>query len=290
MRWEEQKQKRRSMQQLHQMEEQKRACTFKPKVRASSVDKRWTRSHSLGSHGKTSVCSTPTSSTSSTFLSSEPLSFQAFQDRMSKPPEARCRSAGRQWIRGAGTANSSHNNLPSDQKAGCDFSFVDSPHESPGPVGNANPVDAEPGIRGSVGNANPVDMEAGSGGSDPAPLVSSAQDSSTLSEKHGSSRTVSLQDSTIQYRIPGGAGNSCPVSCSEGFEAAFQSKSTSGRSRRLHISQKPTRSKALEQNPNIVSTGAGASFPRGSGKVPRNIVEYSCDWDAVLAIARRGGA
>lgn len=165
MHWEDRKQKRRSLQQHRQMEQRLRTCTFRPMVRASSLDNRWTRSHCPG---KSSVGSTPTSTTSC--LSSEPLSFQAFQERLNAPAaaaSARCRSAGSHWIKGG------------------DFSSVRCPRD---------------GSQDSTGNSSSVHIEFASGGEEAASEMGNAKSShhsSQGSSWHCGSSTVSSSSSPV---------------------------------------------------------------------------------------------
>lgn len=281
MRWEDEKHKKRSVQQHRRLEEQKRHCTFKPKVRASSVGHRWTRSHGQGSNGKSSLGSTPSSTTSSTFLSSEPLSFEAFQDRLHPPTAARCRSAGRQWIKGSGSLTC-QNSLPLYQKSESECSFADSPeHISPGSPHNGSP---------------------GSGGDEPAPEVGPAQDSPHLSDESRSSHPTNRQGSPRQI-------STSPVRPSTGLRlqrslsgngrgrclARIASFGRSGKVASRDASTSSARGKVSSRDASISSArgkvaSRDISSPSAHCNAPCNVVEYRCDWEVVLAVARRGGA
>jgi len=247
MRWEDQKHKKRSVQQHRQLEEQKRTCTFKPAVRSSSADHRWTRRVGQGSNGKASLGSTPTSTTASTFLSSEPLSFEAFQHRLSTPTAVRGRSTGRQLIKGSGD----------------EFSFVDSPEY----------INS---CQGSPRNKSPC-----SEGDEPAPEAGPAQDSSPLSAESMDSHPSSRQGSRRQII------STSPVRPSTGFRLQRSSSGNNG-GRCL------VRTASFGRSGKVASKEASISSARCDApcmpKAKCNVVEYSCDWQAVLAIARRGGA
>jgi len=299
MRWEDQKQKRRSVQQHRQLEEQKRTCTFRPKVRSSSTDNRWTRNHMPGStsNGKISIGLTPTSSTSAAFLSSQPLSFQAFQNRIGTPnTAAKCGSAGRQWIKGSGSNHTSHSTLPSYQKSGGDFSFVDSPQNvSPGSSGNGSPLYIEARSGGE-------EVDLGSGGEEPAPeFQGPAEDSPYSFEEHGNSTPgseVSQGSIVHSHRSATSSHTPSPVGRSKGYGAAPKRRSRSGPAIRVgrggypSIPTLPIGATCSGQAGKGVSKVASTAACNGSPHVKTScsVVEYSCDWEAVLAIARRGGA